>query len=88
MEFAGYDETLNPKRLKLLTTAMNRYLREPPGGDPEESWWGWRPMTPDGLPIIGPSPAFGNVWIAAGHNMLGLSMAPATGVRVTRMIAG
>jgi len=29
-----------------------------------------------------------NVWIAAGHNMLGLSMAPATGRLVAELIAG
>jgi D-amino-acid dehydrogenase len=45
-------------------------------------------MTPDSLPIIGPSPALRNVWIAAGHNMLGLSMAPATGRLIAEMIAG
>ena len=32
-------------------------------------------MTPDSLPIIGASPALSNAWIAAGRNMLGLSMA-------------
>ena len=45
-------------------------------------------MTPDSLPIIGPSPALPNVWIAAGHNMLGLSMAPATGRLIAELIAG
>ena len=36
-------------------------------------------MTFDGLPIIDRSPKFENVMISAGHNMLGLSMATATG---------
>jgi D-amino-acid dehydrogenase len=51
-------------------------------------WTGWRPMTPDGLPVIGPSPALANVLIAAGHNMLGLSMAPATGRLVAELLTG
>ena len=45
-------------------------------------------MTPDSLPLIGPSPAMSNVIIAAGHNMLGLSMAPATGKLIAELIDG
>jgi D-amino-acid dehydrogenase len=87
MEFAGYDTTLRPERLELLTSAARRYLREPLAEPVQETWYGWRPMTPDSLPIIGPSPALANVWIAAGHNMLGLSMAPATGRLVAELVA-
>lgn len=88
MEFAGYDDRLDRSRLSLLTSAADRYLREPPTGTPTEEWWGWRPMTPDGLPLIGPTRALANVWLAAGHNMLGLSMAPATGKLVAELVTG
>ena len=43
-------------------------------------------MTPDGMPIIDRSSGMANVLIAAGHNMLGLSMAPATGKLVAEML--
>jgi D-amino-acid dehydrogenase len=45
-------------------------------------------MTYDGLPIVDRSPRFANVFLAAGHNMLGLSMAPATGRLVAALVAG
>ncbi len=45
-------------------------------------------MTYDSLPIIDRSPRRKNVWIAAGHNMLGMSMAPATGRLVAEMMTG
>jgi D-amino-acid dehydrogenase len=45
-------------------------------------------MTYDGLPVIDRAPAAGNVLVAAGHNMLGLSMATATGRLVAEMLAG
>jgi D-amino-acid dehydrogenase len=45
-------------------------------------------MTPDGLPFIGRLPAFDNVYVAAGHCMLGVSMAPATGKLVAELVAG
>jgi D-amino-acid dehydrogenase len=86
MEFAGYDTSLNRRRLDLLREGAKPYLHEPLGQPVEEEWYGWRPMTPDGLPIIDRSPAWSNVWIAAGHNMLGLSMAPATGKLVAEML--
>ena len=86
MEFAGYDETMNGSRLSLLTDAAKFYLREPLAEPVQEEWWGWRPMTYDSLPIIDRSPAMRNVLIAAGHNMLGLSMAPATGKLVTELL--
>jgi D-amino-acid dehydrogenase len=88
MEFAGYDATLDRSRLSILTDAAKLYLREPLAEPVQEEWWGWRPMTYDGLPIIDRSPALANVLIAAGHNMLGLSMAPATGKLVAGMLKG
>jgi D-amino-acid dehydrogenase len=45
-------------------------------------------MTYDGLPIIDRAPSVGNVVIAAGHNMLGLSMATATGKLVSEILEG
>lgn len=86
MEFAGYDSTLNPRRLEILKRGASEYLREPMAEPILETWYGWRPMTPDSLPIIDRSPAIKNVTIAAGHNMLGLSMATATGKLVSELL--
>jgi D-amino-acid dehydrogenase len=88
MEFAGYDESLNRRRLAILTDAARLYLHEPTREPVQEEWWGWRPMTPDSLPVIGRSPAYENVLVAAGHNMLGVSMAPATGKLVAELLGG
>jgi D-amino-acid dehydrogenase len=88
MEFAGYDSSLNRRRLDLLRRSAEPYLHEPFGEPVIEEWYGWRPMTPDSIPIIGPSPAMGNVIIAAGHNMLGLSMATGTGQLVAAILNG
>jgi D-amino-acid dehydrogenase len=88
MEFAGHDETLNPSRLEILTRGARRYLQEPEAEPVQERWWGWRPMVPDGKPIIGRPPGLDNVLLAAGHGMLGLSMAPATGKLVAEVLSG
>ena len=88
MEFAGYDESIRPERLQLLKDGAAPYLREPYCEPVVEEWYGWRPMTYDSLPIIDRSPRYENVFIAAGHNMLGLSMAPATGKLVAELVSG
>jgi D-amino-acid dehydrogenase len=86
MEFAGYDATLNRERLQMLRDGARLYLHEPFGDPVTEEWFGWRPMTYDSLPLIDRSPALANVYIAAGHNMLGLSMATATGRLMAEML--
>jgi D-amino-acid dehydrogenase len=88
MEFAGYDASLNRRRLDLLRAGARPYLHQPYCDPVEEEWYGWRPMTPDGKPVIDRAPAMSNVVIAAGHNMLGLSMAPATGKLVAELVSG
>ncbi|TWU35871.1 NAD(P)/FAD-dependent oxidoreductase [Novipirellula artificiosorum] len=88
MEFIGYDSTINPKRVALLTSVAKQYLKSDFPAEFSETWCGWRPMTYDSTPIIDRCPSFSNVYLAAGHNMLGLSMAPATGRMIGEMIAG
>ncbi len=88
MEFSGYDTHLNPRRLELLKQGASHYLHEPHCEPVLETWYGWRPMTPDSKPVIDRSPRHDNVWLAAGHNMLGLSMAPATGKLLTELLSG
>jgi D-amino-acid dehydrogenase len=49
---------------------------------------GLRPMSPDGLPLIGPWPRAGRVLVATGHGANGLSWGPYTGKLVADMITG
>lgn len=79
MEFAGYDSTIPPHRIQQLRNSAEPYLTNPWSDVVEEEWYGWRPMTWDSLPIIGRTPRLANTWLATGHNMVGLSLAPATG---------
>ncbi len=88
MEFSGYDDSLNEVRLAALERGARAYLREPVGGQVRERWCGWRPMTYDDLPAIGRSPRDRNVWLAAGHGMLGISMSAATGQLVADLMTG
>jgi len=88
MEFTGYDDSLNPKRLGALYRGARRYFKPVQWAPVQEEWCGWRPMTFDGLPIIDRAPKWQNVMVAAGHNMLGISLAPGTGKLVCAMLNG
>ena len=54
----------------------------------EQRWRGFRPVTPDGAPIIGRVPGWRNVTFAAGHAMLGMTLAPGTGRLVAQLVGG
>jgi len=86
MEFSGYDTRLNAVRLAALRHGAAEFLHEPGAGEPLESWYGWRPMTWDDLPIIGRAPRLENVIVASGHGMLGMSMAAVTGQLVCDLV--
>ena len=51
-------------------------------------WRGHRPLTPDGLPVVGRMPGKGNVWVASGHANLGLTLGAASGSRVAGAMGG
>jgi D-amino-acid dehydrogenase len=88
MEFVGYDTSIHQKRLELLRASAQRYLHDPMCEPIEEEWFGWRPMTWDSRPIIDRSPALKNVWICAGHSMLGISTATGSGRLLRELLLG
>lgn len=88
MEFSGYDSSLNRVRLDALVRAAHEYLREPEGPVRREEWCGWRPMTPDDLPVIGPVSNHPGLWLATGHGMLGVTLSAVTGELVAAQMTG
>jgi D-amino-acid dehydrogenase len=86
MEFAGYDTSLNRTRLDALRRGAAAFLHEPEGPAVVEEWFGWRPMTPDDLPIIGRAPAIENLLLATGHGMLGVSLSAITGQLIGELV--
>ena len=88
MEFSGYAEGLNRARLDALRRGAATGLHEPEGPQQLEEWWGWRPMSVDEVPIIGPSARWANLHLATAHGMLGVSMSAATGELVADQLCG
>jgi len=86
-ELAGYSLALREARRATLTHVVSDLF--PGGGDlaRAEFWCGLRPMTPDGTPIIGPTP-IANLFLATGHGTLGWTMAAGTGRVLADLISG
>jgi glycine/D-amino acid oxidase-like deaminating enzyme len=52
------------------------------------AWTGFRPATPDKLPLVGRWPAVDGLWIAAGHEGLGITTSLGTGRLLADLVAG
>ena len=50
-------------------------------------WTGFRPSTPDGTPIIGPTP-YNNLFLNTGHGTLGWTMSAGSGKLLANIISG
>ena len=51
-------------------------------------WAGLRPCSPDGLPYIGATAQVDNLFVATGHGMMGVSLAPVTGQIIAAALRG
>jgi D-amino-acid dehydrogenase len=87
LEFAGFNSAPRWRRATMLAPMAQRMIP----GLPLETrtrWFGDRPGTPDGLPVIGRASSASNVWCAFGHGMLGLTLAAITGKLIAQSITG
>ena len=86
MEFSGFDDSLNPRRLGALERGAAEFLHQPVGPRVLERWCGWRPMSCDDIPIIGRAPGHEHLWLATGHGMMGVGMSTGTGQLVADLL--
>ena len=88
MEITDTDLSINAKRVQGIFEAIPRYYGgfRPTAPAPEAVWSGLRPCSPDGLPYIGPTAKWRNVLFGSGHGMMGISLAPATGLLLAEQI--
>jgi D-amino-acid dehydrogenase len=85
MELAGDEPTFDQRRVDAIVRSMGRLL-DLAWEERFETWAGSRPMSADGLPLIGRTRRLANVVVAGGHGMYGLTLAPATACAVAELI--
>ena len=73
-ELAGYDKTIDPRRIAQLCRWIDRFFPGATDLDSIEAWAGLRPCTPGYVPIIGQSGIDG-LWLNTGHGSLGWTLA-------------
>jgi D-amino-acid dehydrogenase len=72
-EVGGYDTGHRPENFARIVATGRALFRNGIALDHAEHWACLRPATPDGPPIIGPSPV-DNLWLNTGHGYLGWTM--------------
>lgn len=89
MELSGHSDNVLPKRVMAIYHAFKKYYpaMNLPQPDAEKAWYGYRPVSPDGMPYIGRHSKFENLAYAGGHAMLGVSAAAGTGQLIQQIIS-
>lgn len=88
MEHAGFDPSTTSAGLMRILGAVTALCPPLAGLDVRRTWAGLRPMTPDGLPILGPEPELRGLWYAAGHGRNGVLLAGITAMVLRLMMNG
>ena len=90
MELSGHSDNILPKRAMAIYNAFKKYYptMNLPLPDISKTWFGYRPVSPDGMPYIGRHTKFSNLFYAGGHAMLGVTAAAGTGKIISEIISG
>lgn len=90
MEISGHDGRVRLERVEQIIAGARAFFPEMTAEDfaGVQPWFGYRPVSPDGLPYIGRFGRYANLTAACGHAMLGLTMAPITGALVADVLTG
>lgn len=84
-EFAGFDKEVDPDVITQIAKRCLHYFPCLAGMHAIRSWAGLRPYSPDMIPIISDTHIKG-FYVASGHEGVGITMGPITGLLITQMI--
>lgn len=90
MEVGKINSQVNMNRVRGIVESVPKYFPNFKVEVPAEKdiWFGFRPVSPDGMPYIGLSKKYSNLAVATGHAMIGLSLGPATGKLIAEALNG
>ncbi len=81
---AGFDPRVTLGAVARLSRAAVGLVPALAGAELVETWAGFRPATPDRLPVLGPLPGRPDVWVASGHFRNGILLSALSGELVAR----
>ncbi len=88
MEYAGFDPQVTSAGLARIFSATMALCPGLVRAKVQRSWAGLRPITTDGLPVMGAEPAMQGLWYATGHGRNGILLAGLTGRLMAQLISG
>lgn len=87
-ELVGWDASTNRDVLRQMLDRAVRFMPSLSGLSIIRTWTGFRPATPDKLPLIGPWGPTAGLWIAAGHEGLGITTSLGTARLLADLVVG
>jgi glycine/D-amino acid oxidase-like deaminating enzyme len=87
-ELVGFDTRVPSGVLGRLADAALALFPSLAGVRVIRSYTGFRPFSPDHLPVIGPDPSVPGLWHACGHEGAGICLAPVSGQLVRAAVTG
>lgn len=87
-QFDTTDLAVEPDVLSKMLRRALAYMPDLAELNAIRTWTGLRATTPDSLPLIGPHPNRDGLWLAVGHEGLGVTTAPATAELLTAQLTG
>jgi D-hydroxyproline dehydrogenase subunit beta len=87
-ELVGWDRSHNHRLERRMLVRALGFLPRLAGVAALRGWIGFRPATPDNLPLIGPWPEIPGLWIAGGHEGLGITTSLATARLLADLVTG
>ncbi|WP_030156970.1 MULTISPECIES: FAD-binding oxidoreductase [unclassified Glycomyces] len=84
----GFDDALEVAVLRRLAREAIRLFPVLAGVPVMRTYGGFRPYTPDHLPVVGEDPRVPGLWHATGHEGAGIGLAPATGKLLADLLCG
>lgn len=86
MEFSGVNRDIDDRRVQTIVTGARECFQPFADDEITQVWTGPRPITPDGLPVLGRAPGTANAYLANGHAMQGVSLSPGSGRALAQLI--
>ena len=87
-ELVGWDASINPRIVRQMLERARQFMPALADASVLRTWTGFRPATPDKLPLIGEWERVPGLWIAAGHEGLGITTATGTAQLLADLVAG
>lgn len=86
--FANTDRNVEGHMLHRMVKRAIEYMPELARASAIRVWTGFRAATPDKLPLVGPMPGMKNVFLATGHEGLGITTSLGTSAILADLITG